>query len=127
MAYRTSPGTRFPPGAHVDGGGVNFCVFSRHATRVELLLYAAADSPTPFQTVVLDHERHHSFFFWHVFVEALPVGTYYTWRIDGIYLSRQVREQLTTISFRAGYSRLSAGLHVHPCTRSRCTGGNAQR
>jgi len=63
--------------------GVNFCVFSRHATRVELLLYAAADSPEPFQVITLEPERNRSFFFWHVFVEDLPMGTHYTWRADG--------------------------------------------
>jgi len=62
---------------------VNFCVFSRHATAVDLLLYSAADSPAPFQTIALDPEHNRSFFFWHVFVEGLPVGTYYTWRMDG--------------------------------------------
>jgi glycogen operon protein len=62
---------------------VNFCIFSRHATCVELLLYARADAATPVQIVALDPEHNRSFFFWHVFVEALPVGTYYTWRMDG--------------------------------------------
>ena len=38
--YATRPGSRFPPGATASPEGVNFCVFSRHATRVELLLYA---------------------------------------------------------------------------------------
>ncbi len=56
---------------------------ARHATRVELLLYAQADSPEPFQVIALDPEQNRSFFFWHVFVEGLPAGTYYTWRVDG--------------------------------------------
>jgi len=64
-------------------GGVNFCVFSRHATRVELLLYAAADSAEPFQLITLAPERNRTFFFWHVFVEGLSPGVYYTWRADG--------------------------------------------
>jgi glycogen operon protein len=62
---------------------VNFCVFSRHATRMELLLYAAADSPEPFQVVVLEPQRNRTFFFWHVLVEGLAAGTCYTWRADG--------------------------------------------
>ncbi|BDG01463.1 glycogen debranching enzyme [Anaeromyxobacter oryzae] len=64
-------------------GGVNFCVFSRHATRVALLLYADATSPEPFQVIELEPERNRTFFFWHVFVEGLPPGTQYTWRVDG--------------------------------------------
>ena len=41
-AYAHRPGSRFQPGASVDAEGVNFCIFSRYARRVELLLYAAA-------------------------------------------------------------------------------------
>ena len=81
--YPVQRGSRFPAGASVNAGGVNFCIFSRHASRVELLLYAAGDSPLPFQIIALDPEHHRSFFFWHVFVEGLPAGTYYTWRMDG--------------------------------------------
>jgi isoamylase len=76
-------GSRFPPGATLTDRGVNFCVFSRHATAVELLLYARADSETPYQIVNLDPERHRTSFFWHVFVEGVTEGTLYTWRVDG--------------------------------------------
>jgi glycogen operon protein len=81
--YRTRPGWRYPPGATADANGTNFSVFSRHATDVELLLYERADSPEPFQIVVLDPEVHRTFFFWHVYLEGLPPGTHYTWRVDG--------------------------------------------
>jgi glycogen operon protein len=81
--YRVGDGSRFPPGATVVPGGGNFCIFSRHATQVELLLYAAPDSPEPFQVVTLTPERNRSYFYWHVQVEALPPGTCYTWRLDG--------------------------------------------
>ena len=33
--------------------GVNFCVYGRYATRVELLLFEAPDAPEPFQVVAL--------------------------------------------------------------------------
>jgi glycogen operon protein len=89
LRYSTRPGSRFPPGATVVPGGVNFCVFSRHATRVELLLYAAADSPEPFQVIALTPQAHRTFFFWHVLVEGLPLRTCYTWRADGPQDTRQ--------------------------------------
>ena len=76
-------GERFPLGATLATDGVNFAVFSRHATRVELLLYQRADSAVAFQTIALDPHSHRTFFFWHVFVEGLPAGTLYTWRADG--------------------------------------------
>lgn len=83
LPYAIRPGSRFPPGATVNKDGVNFCIFSQHATQVELLLYAAADSSAPLQIILLDPEHNRSFFFWHVFVVGLPVGTHYTWRMDG--------------------------------------------
>ena len=81
--YVIRPGRRYPPGASVEDNGVNFSVFSRHATGAELLLYAAADSPEPLQTVRLDPEVNHTFFSWHVLVEDLPFGTHYSWRMEG--------------------------------------------
>ena len=82
-AYAVRAGTRFPPGATASPEGVNFCVFSRHATRVELLLYAGPQSHEPFQVITLSPERNRTYLFWHVFVEGLPEGTCYTWRADG--------------------------------------------
>ena len=81
--YSTRSGTRFPPGASATAEGVNFCVFSKNARRVELLLYDAADSAEPVQVISLDPDTNRSYFFWHVFVEGLPAGTHYTWRVDG--------------------------------------------
>ncbi len=81
--YRTGPGSRFPPGHTPLPEGVNFCVFSREATRLELLLYAQPDSPEPFQVIELSPEHNRTFFFWHVFVEGLPARTCYAWRADG--------------------------------------------
>jgi glycogen operon protein len=83
--FRTRPGWRYPPGASHDAAGTNFSVFSRNATGVELLLFERAESPEPFQSIVLDPEVHRTFFFWHVYVEGLPPGVHYTWRVDGPY------------------------------------------
>ena len=107
LRYSTRPGSRFPPGATVVPGGINFCIFSRHATRVELLLYEAADSPEPFQVIALTPERNRSFFFWHVLVEGLPLRTCYTWRADG--------PQDTMQTGRAFNARKEL---VDPCTRA---------
>jgi glycogen operon protein len=81
--YSTRPGTWNQAGAVFLPDGVNFCVFSRHATRVELLLFERDDSPEPFQVIALDPTVHRTFFFWHVLVEDLPDGTYYCWRAAG--------------------------------------------
>ncbi|HFD13447.1 MAG TPA: glycogen debranching enzyme GlgX [Crenotrichaceae bacterium] len=81
--YKFKPGHPYPPGANIDSDGVNFSIFSRHATKVELLLFATSDSDDPFQTIELKKQQHCSFFSWHVFVVSLPIGTWYAWRIDG--------------------------------------------
>ena len=83
--YQTRPGRRYPFGATKDSGGANFSVFSRHATGAQLLLFEAADSPSPFQVITLDPEVNRTFFSWHVYVLDLPAGTFYGWRIDGPY------------------------------------------
>ena len=83
LSYKSSNGSYFPTGATVSDAGVNFSVFSRHASGAELLLYEAAGSPEPFQIISLNPKTNRSFFFWHVFVEALPAGTHYTWRMFG--------------------------------------------
>ncbi|WP_233850177.1 glycogen debranching protein [Paraburkholderia sp. HD33-4] len=82
-AYAVRSGSRFPTGTSAVPDGINFCIFCRHATRVELLLYEAADSPEPFQIISLAADSNRTFFYWHVMVEALPFGTCYTWRVDG--------------------------------------------
>ncbi len=87
--YGTRAGIRHPPGAKPDAEGVNFSVFSRHASQVELLLYEEVDSLEPFQVIALQAEVNRTFFVWHVYVEALPLGTWYAWRMDGPTDTRQ--------------------------------------
>ncbi len=84
--YHTRTGRAFPHGVKVTEKGVNFSISSRYATAVELLLYATAECHTPFQVIELQRDKNHTFFSWHVFVEGLPVGVWYAWRIDGPYL-----------------------------------------
>lgn len=39
MTYKIRAGLPYPLGATVDKGGVNFALFSKHATKVELCLF----------------------------------------------------------------------------------------
>ena len=82
-ACRIQPGNRYPAGATPSPGGVNFSIYSRHASHVELLLFAQADDLQPLQVIPLEARTHRTFFFWHVFVIDLPAGSHYAWRIDG--------------------------------------------
>lgn len=81
--FTCSPGKPHPIGATPGADGVNFSLYSQHATHVELLLFDRADDPEPVQTIVLDPERNRTFFFWHVRVEGLKSGSHYAYRVDG--------------------------------------------
>ena len=79
------PGVPLPLGAAERRGGVNFALFSRHATRVTLLLFAAAADETPSQTVELEPAHHRTGDIWHCWIRGLGQGTIYGWRVDGPY------------------------------------------
>ncbi len=81
--YPVSTGVPRPLGAHATESGVNFSVFSRNATAVELLLFDRSNKTAPFQIVRLDPRKNRSSHFWHVLVEDLPVGTCYGCRVYG--------------------------------------------
>jgi glycogen operon protein len=76
-------GSRFPMGATVMRGGVNFSVLSPRATRVWLRLYRGATDAEPEAEIELDVERNRTYAFWHVFVAGARAGWFYTWRADG--------------------------------------------
>ena len=81
--YATAPGRAHPLGAIPDATGVNFSVFSRNATAVELLLFDEHDQVEPVEIIKLDPAENKTFFFWHVYVEGLRPGACYAYRVDG--------------------------------------------
>ena len=76
-------GLPFPIGPRCRDGGVNFCLFSRNARRVELLLYRNENDAQPFRTVSLDPVTNRTYHYWHVFVPGLQAGQLYAFRVDG--------------------------------------------
>jgi isoamylase len=81
--FDTEPGRPHPLGATVDKEGVNFSVFSRNATAVELLLFAKHDDVQPIQIIRLEPAANQTFYFWHVYVKGLTPGAHYAYRVDG--------------------------------------------
>src|SRR5581483_11562023 len=81
--FAVDPGSPHPLGATPGPDGVNFSLFSAHATGVQLLLFAAHDAPQPAQVITLDPFANKTFHFWHVFVRGLPAGSHYAFRVDG--------------------------------------------
>ncbi len=78
-------GVPFPLGAHVRGGGVNFAIFSRHATGVRLDLFDKAEDSEPTRTMILDAARNKTGDVWHVWVDGIHPGQLYGFRIAGPY------------------------------------------
>jgi len=78
-------GEPLPLGVHPRGMGVNFSVFSRHATGVVLELYAGARDATPSRRIALDPHLHRTGDVWHVWVEGLQPGQLYGYRVHGPY------------------------------------------
>ncbi|MGB3246357.1 MAG: glycogen debranching protein GlgX [Sulfitobacter sp.] len=76
-----SGGTSTRLGAHHDGSGVNFAVFSDNASAIELCLFSP-DGKTETARIKLP-ERTGSI--WHGYVVDLPVGSLYGYRAYGNY------------------------------------------
>ena len=81
--HPTSRGEPYPLGATVRPGGVNFSLFSQHATSVEILLFDGPDDEAPREAVRLDARHNRTFSCWHVFVSGLVAGQLYAYRVHG--------------------------------------------
>ncbi len=79
---RGSPNTL---GAHHDGAGVNFAVFSEHASKIELCLFSS-DGQHETKRISLPERTGP---IWHGYLKGLPVGTLYGYRAHGDYAPEQ--------------------------------------
>lgn len=77
------PGKSFPLGSELSPEGVNFSVYSKNSTAVELLLYNSEQSGTPDRIITLDPNLNRTFHYWHVFVPGLKAGQVYGFRAHG--------------------------------------------
>src|SRR5262245_42778132 len=78
-------GASAPLGATVFKDGVNFSIFSRRATAVEILLFDGVADAQPSHTVRLDPVRHRTYHYWHAFVPGVRAGQRYGYRVEGPY------------------------------------------
>ncbi len=79
---KVRPGKPYPLGATWDGEGVNFALFSEHATAVELCLFDELDSAHEQVRINLTSRTD---FVWHVYVPDLAPGQLYGYRVSGPY------------------------------------------
>src|SRR6266853_1539909 len=78
-----STGRSSPLGATVLPGGVNFSVYSRNASGVELLLFDREDDALPARVITIDSATNRTYHYWHVFVPDLQPGQLYGYRVHG--------------------------------------------
>lgn len=83
---RVSPGQAYPLGAHWDGRGVNFSLYSQHAEAVELCLFDSVDDEQEAQRIPL---RERSGFVWHGYLPNIKPGQLYAYRVHGAYLPEE--------------------------------------
>src|SRR5579883_2023373 len=80
-----SIGQSAPLGATIVAGGVNFSVFSRGASAIDLLLFERDDDAGPSRIIPIDPIANRTYHYWHVFVPQLQQGQLYAYRAHGTY------------------------------------------
>jgi glycogen operon protein len=79
---RVWPGKPYPLGATWDGQGVNFALFSEHATAVDLCLF---DGPKHAKESLRIRLEERTDQIWHVYIPGLWPGQHYGYRVHGPY------------------------------------------
>ena len=81
-AWKTWPGEPSPLGATWDGRGVNFALFSEHASGVELCLFDDRDGKQEVARIPVTERTNHV---WHVYLPQARPGLRYGYRVHGAY------------------------------------------
>ncbi len=79
---RVWPGSPRPLGATWDGEGVNFALWSEHATGVELCLFDRPEAAAPPHRITMPMTTDRV---WHAYLPDARPGTLYGYRVDGPY------------------------------------------
>ncbi|HMF97473.1 MAG TPA: hypothetical protein VKE96_24400, partial [Vicinamibacterales bacterium] len=81
-AMRVWPGDPYPLGATWTGVGVNFALFSAHATKVELCLFDAPNATKERERIALPE---YTDMVWHGFLPDARPNQLYGYRVSGSY------------------------------------------
>jgi len=79
----STTGRSHPLGASILGDGVNFSVFSRGASAVELLLFDREDDARPSRVIPIDPAASRTYHYWHICVPGVGPGQLYGYRAYG--------------------------------------------
>jgi glycogen operon protein len=81
--FEINRGSPIPFGASVRRGGVNFAIFSKHATAVTLVLFYPGDRESLVE-FPLDPRINRTGDVWHAFLQGLNPGIHYAFRMDRV-------------------------------------------
>jgi len=76
-------GEPFPLGSTPYPTGVNFSIFCRNGTAVNLLFFDHEDDLNPSREIFLDSKDNKTYQYWHIFVPGVKAGQLYGYRIWG--------------------------------------------
>ena len=78
-----STGRSSPLGATVSPAGVNFSVYSRDASGMELVFFDREEDTRPARVIALDPMQNRTYPYWNVFVPGVKAGQLYAYRAFG--------------------------------------------
>lgn len=79
---KIKPGLPYPLGATWDGSGVNFAIFSEHATKIQLCLFNSSADTHESQRIRFPEQTDR---IWHCYIPGLLPGQLYGYRVYGPY------------------------------------------
>ncbi|HSR38161.1 MAG TPA: glycogen debranching protein GlgX [Phnomibacter sp.] len=83
VKFAVLPGKAAPQGATMLDDAVNFSLFSKNATAVDLVFFDAADDIEPAAVFSLQPPVHKTYHYWHIAIRSVKVGQLYAWRVSG--------------------------------------------
>src|SRR5579864_7462576 len=83
IRHHEHTGQSDPLGATVVSGGVNFSIFSRGASSVELLFFDRVEDGRPARVIQIDPADNRTYHYWHMFVSGVQPGQIYGYRVHG--------------------------------------------
>ena len=83
LVLAATVGRSAPLGATVSHDGVNFSLYSRDASGIELLFFDHEDDMQPSYVIRLNPSINRTYHYWHVFVPGLQAGQLYGYRVQG--------------------------------------------
>jgi len=81
--HPSANGESFPLGSSPCHDGVNFSLFCKNGTSVELLLFDNVDDIVPARVITLDPRQNKTYHYWHTFQPNISSGQLYAYRIHG--------------------------------------------